>query len=266
MAIADPTDLAGHDWGSAPDLYGPRHEYREALVLRELLPATPGPRILNAGSGAGSLTLRLADLGLRTTSIDASPELCELTRSLLEERHPGGRHLVRFGDVSRLGLSDGSFDGVVAAEVLEHVDDDRAALSEIHRVLRPGGVLVVTVPVDPFRYDWTDLWAGHRRRYTREGLAERLRAAGFEVERVRSWGFPLSRAFHELAFRPALRRRLERGPASEAPAPSRSAGVAKRVVRAALELDTLVGDRGPGVGLIALARRPADPSPRPGPG
>jgi SAM-dependent methyltransferase len=263
MAIADPTDLAGHDWGSAPDLYGPRHDYRESLVLRELLPATPGPRILNAGSGAGSLTVRLARLGLRTTSIDASPELCARTRALLEQEDPGGRHLVRVGDVSRLGLSDGSFDGVVAAEVLEHVDDDRAALGEIHRVLRPGGVLVVTVPVDPFRYDWTDLWAGHRRRYTREGLAERLRAAGFEVQRVRTWGFPLSRAFHELVFRPALRRRVEAGPTAAAAAPGRSAGIAARAVRAALEIDTLVGDRGPGVGLIALARRPAGPPPRP---
>lgn len=266
MATADPTDLAGHDWGSAPDLYGPRHDYRESLVLRELLPATPGPRILNAGSGAGSLTLRLADLGLRTTSIDASPELCERTRALLDAHHPGARHLVRVGDVARLGLSDGSFDGVVAAEVLEHVDDDRAALREIHRVLRPGGALVVTVPVDPFRYDWTDLWAGHRRRYTHAGLEERLRAAGFEVERVRSWGFPLSRAFHELVFRRALRRRLEAGPVVGARPPGRAKRVVTRVVRAALELDTLVGGRGPGVGLIALARRPPDPSQRPQPG
>ena len=252
--MTDPTDLGGHDWGSAPDLYGPRHDYRESLVLRELLPATPGPRILNAGAGAGSLTLRLAALGLRTTSIDASPELCAHTRRLLAERHPDGRHLVRVGDVARLGLSDASFDAVIAAEVLEHVDDDAAALAELFRVLRPGGVLIVTVPLDPFRYDWVDLWAGHRRRYTREGLAERLVAAGFVPERVTRWGFPLSRLFHEAVFRPALRRRLAARGADGATGPPSAA--ARRLVRAALEIDTLVGDRGPGVGLIARARRP----------
>lgn len=262
MPTLDPTDLAGHDWGSAPDLYGPRHDYRESLVLRELLPALPGPRVLNAGSGAGSLTLRLADLGLRTTSIDASPELSERTRRMLDERHPGARHLVRVGDVARLGLSDASFDAAVAAEVLEHVDDDRGALREVHRVLRPGGMLVVTVPLDPFRYDWTDLWAGHVRRYTPAGLAERLREAGFVDVRVRRWGFPLSRLFHEAVFRRSLRRRIA-APA-DAPAPHPPSSALRRVVRAALEIDTLVGDRGPGVGLIASAHRPATAPQSPG--
>lgn len=258
MARRDPTDLGGHDWGSAPDLYGPRHDYRESLVLRALLPATPGPRILNAGSGAGSLTVRLAEMGLRTTSIDASPEFCERTRRLLAERDPGGRHLVRVGDVTRLGLSDASFDAAVAAEVLEHVPDDRAALAELYRVLRPGGALVVTVPQGPYRYDWTDHWAGHIRRYTVEGLDERLRTAGFTPQYVRSWGFPLSRMFHDLVFRRELRKRVESGgQAAPGGGPPRLLG---KVVRAALEVDTLVGDHGPGVGLIALAYRPVSPA------
>ena len=62
-----------HDWGDAPELYGPRHDYREALILRRLLPALPGPEVLNAGAGAGTLTLKLVDAGLRVTSVDASP-------------------------------------------------------------------------------------------------------------------------------------------------------------------------------------------------
>ena len=50
-----------HDWGERPELFGPRHDYREALILRRLLPALPGPAVLNAGAGAGSLTLRLVE-------------------------------------------------------------------------------------------------------------------------------------------------------------------------------------------------------------
>src|SRR5690606_13468429 len=64
------TDVTTHDWGDAPELYGPRHDYREALVLRRLLPALPGPRVLNAGAGAGSLTLKMVAAGLQVTSVD----------------------------------------------------------------------------------------------------------------------------------------------------------------------------------------------------
>jgi ubiquinone/menaquinone biosynthesis C-methylase UbiE len=253
-------ELPEHDWGSAPLMFGPRHDYRESLMLRLLLPAMPGPRVLNAGAGAGSMTLRMATLGLRTTSLDESPELCAHLESSLAERGIPGRHIVRVGDVSRLGLSDASFDAAVCGEVLEHVDDDRAALLELSRVLRPSGVLVVSVPQDPFRYDWTDFWAGHQRRYTADGLGQRLRDAGFEVSEVRSWGFPLSRVYHAAVFRPMLRRRLLAGPKAPGSmaAPPKLASKAARWV---LELDSVAGGRGPGIGLIALARKPASSGP-----
>ena len=80
-----------HDWGDAPELYGPRHDYREALILRRLLPALPGPEVLNAGAGAGSLTLKLVDAGLRVTSVEASPALCDWVAAALRERGAGDR-------------------------------------------------------------------------------------------------------------------------------------------------------------------------------
>ncbi len=253
-------ELPEHDWGSAPLMFGPRHDYRESLMLRLLLPAMPGPRVLNAGAGAGSMTLRLAALGLRTTSLDESPELCAHLQHELSERPVQGRHIVRVGDVSRLGLSDASFDAVVCGEVLEHVDDDRGALVEIARVLRPSGVLVMSVPLDPFRYDWTDFWAGHRRRYTEAGLTRRLTDAGFEVADIRTWGFPLSRAFHAMVFRPTLKRRLKAG-ATSRPDLGGPPRLASRAARWILELDSVAGGRGPGVGLIALARKPSSSGP-----
>jgi SAM-dependent methyltransferase len=255
MTTADP---AVHDWGDAPELFGPRHDFREALVLRRLLPALPGPEVLNAGAGAGSLTLKLVERGLRVTSTDHSPELCEWTRTALRARGAADANPVLVGDLQRIDLPDAAFDGAVCAEVLEHLDDDAAALGELHRVLRPGGVLLVTVPANPYRYDWTDRWAGHRRRYTPQALRGRMEAAGFAEVDVRGWGFPLTGLYHRQVYRRALRRRLEAGGGTAAGgAPPR---LAARAVRALLEVDAAFVGRRPGYhGLIALARRPGGP-------
>jgi SAM-dependent methyltransferase len=248
-----------HDWGDAPELYGPRHDYREALVMRRLLPALPGPEVLNAGAGAGSLTLKLVDAGLRVTSTDYSPELCEWTREGLRRRGAERDNPVLQSDLQRLDLPDAAFDAAVCAEVLEHLDDDAAALAELHRVLRPGGLLLVTVPANPYRYDWTDRWAGHRRRYTVGMLTDRLLAAGFVAPDVRGWGFPLTGLYHRQVYRRVLRRRLAAGGGRAAGgAPPR---LAARLVRAALEVDSAFVGRMPGYhGLIALARRSDDPA------
>jgi SAM-dependent methyltransferase len=255
-----PDRLAPHDWGATPELYGPRHDYREALLLRRLLPRTPGPEVLNAGAGAGSLTLKLVEAGLRVTSVDASPELCEWTRARLAARPDGAEHPVAVGDLQRLDLPGGAFDAAVCGEVLEHLDDDRAGAGELARVLRPGGLLVASVPANPYRYDWTDHWAGHRRRYTADGFRGLLEDAGFEDVEVEGWGFPLTGLYHRVVYRPMLRRRLARGggEAGGGGGPRRPAGrIAARALRALLEIDTAFVGRRPGyLGLLAVARRP----------
>lgn len=248
-----------HDWGATPELYGPRHDYREALVLRRLLPALPGPEVLNAGAGAGSLTLKMVDAGLRVTSTDFSPELCDWTRRALRARGVEGAHPVIAGDLQNIDLPDSAFDAAVCAEVLEHLDDDAAALGELARVLRPGGLLLVTVPANPYRYDWTDRWAGHRRRYTVEGLREVIEAAGLIDVTVTAWGFPLTGLYHRQVYRRALRRRLAAGGGQAVGgAPPR---LVSRVVRAALEIDSAFIGRRPGYhGLLATARRRDEPA------
>ena len=249
--------ITAHDWGDAPEAFGPRHDFREALVMRRLLPAVPGPAVLNAGSGAGSLTLKMVDAGLSVTSVDASARFCDWTRAALEARGALDGNPVMAGDLQRLDLPDAAFDAAVCAEVLEHLDDDGAALRELARVLRPGGLLVVSVPANPYRYDWTDQWAGHRRRYTVGMLEERMRDAGFPDARADGWGFPLTGLYHRQVYRRALRRRLAAGGGgTNVGAPPR---LAAKVVRAALEIDSAVVGRRPGYhGLLAVAHRRAD--------
>jgi SAM-dependent methyltransferase len=200
------------------------------------------------------MSLRLAAAGFRVTAVDGSAAFVERLAPRLGAA-PGGPHRALRGDMGALPVDDASADLAVCAEVLEHLDDDAAAAGELLRVLRPGGALVVTVPAGPFRYDWTDRWAGHRRRYTAEGLAHLLAGAGFADVDVRGWGFPLTGLYHRWVYRPALRRRLRRGEEGLGGGPP---PLVHRVVRAALEVDTPFTGRRPGwFGLIATAGRRA---------
>lgn len=86
-------------------------------------------------------------------------------------------------DACALPLGDGSVDGVVSANLLEHVPDDRGALREFARVLRPGGRVAIVVPAGPSTYDYYDRFLGHERRYARRELATKCAEAGLEVVR-----------------------------------------------------------------------------------
>jgi SAM-dependent methyltransferase len=246
------TELTPHGWGDAPDLYGPRHDYRESLMMRRLRPALPTGHVLNAGCGAGSFTLRLLDAGYEVTSVDASEAFVQRVRQLV-----GDRGAVELADLHALRFEAGAFDAILCGEVREPRDDDQTAVREFARVLKPGGVVLASVPANPWRYDWSDHWAGHRRRYTAAGLAERFTAAGFADVDVTDYGFPLLGLYHRQVYRRMLKRRLERD-GGDVGAPT---GAMKRVaplVRAAFELDTLFMGRRPAYfGLIASARLPA---------
>ena len=78
-----------------------------------------------------------------------------------------------------------------AFDVIEHIEDDVRVLSEIHRALKPGGGLVVTVPQHRWLWSTQDEQAHHVRRYTRRELVQKVEDAGFEVRRVTSFVFLL---------------------------------------------------------------------------
>jgi SAM-dependent methyltransferase len=97
------------------------------------------------------------------------------------------------GSGEALPFADGTIDLVVAADVLEHIRDDRAAMAEIVRVLRPGGLIVITVPALPSLWGGQDIVSHHFRRYTKRTLRELLQAGrlpGARVQYFNTFLFP----------------------------------------------------------------------------
>ncbi len=132
-------------------------------------------RLLDAGCGTGMLLDDLARFG-RATGIDFSPLALQYSRQ---------RGLARLGraDAQCLPLADGCVDVVASLDVVEHVPDDVRVMSEFFRVLRPGGLAVMTVPAHPSLWSSHDVALHHYRRYTRAGFEGLVKDAGFEVVR-----------------------------------------------------------------------------------
>ncbi|HTO03420.1 MAG TPA: methyltransferase domain-containing protein [Opitutus sp.] len=138
--------------------------------------------ILDAGCGTGGLIRRLEQrrASWQWTGIDLEPLACELARTRCAAE-------ILQGSLGALPFEDNTFDAVVCSDVLYHLDDDVAALRELFRVLRPGGVAVINVPAHRWLWSYHDVTVHGRRRYDRVELREKLLATGFTSERLTHW-------------------------------------------------------------------------------
>ena len=158
-------------------------EGRQALIeglVERHVPREWGP-LLDVGCGTGRPADRLRGRGHRVVALDARPE---------GPVRVGASGPALQGLATRLPFPDGAFGGVLLLDVLEHVDD-RAALLEARRVLRPGGTALVAVPAVPGLWSERDRAAGHVRRYRRRNLIEALASAGLLAREVRYYQFLL---------------------------------------------------------------------------
>jgi SAM-dependent methyltransferase len=167
------------------------------LTIRlERLGIRPGQLVLDAGSGFGRHAFALARAGATVVALDYATQEVADTRAtfaamveageITEDRFGGGLR----GDATALPFADGSFDCVITSEVLEHIDVDTAAITELARVLKPGGTFAATVPTwFPEKVNWMlseeyhapKAVGGHVRIYTSADLKAKLRAAGLTV-------------------------------------------------------------------------------------
>src|SRR5260221_8022650 len=121
-----------HAWGTQPEMFGPRHEHRLAMIVREVRQLPQASRVLDAAIGLGQLAGKLYGAGYRVVGIDYSFE------AALHVRRTSPIPVI-VGDLTMLPFRTGAFDGVTTGETLEHLDDDRGAAREIGRVVRRGG-------------------------------------------------------------------------------------------------------------------------------
>ncbi|NJN66615.1 MAG: glycosyltransferase [Chloroflexaceae bacterium] len=181
-------------WGVSPAFDGRRRRFRENSLYRAIRRYAPGRTVLDAAYGDGSLARRLVASGYSVIGLGCP---CRASGSV-GYRQPGERVSLLQGDVTRIPCHDGAVDGVIASGVLEHLPDDHGPLREIWRVLRPGGVCVISVPAGTVRWNGKgSRGAGRVRGYRREDMQRVLEAQGFLVLRLRHAGFPLVRAFRQ---------------------------------------------------------------------
>lgn len=173
--------------------------FRARRRLVEWTIARAFPRLgslLEVGCGTGFL---LADLRERFPGAVLAG--CDILFDALRQAKPRlPRSLVFQADARGLPI-ERRFDVVIALDVIEHLDEDVAALREMFRVVERGGGLVLTVPQHRWLWSATDEFSRHRRRYSRAELLAKTRTAGFEVLRCTSFftaTLPLL-ALHRLA-------------------------------------------------------------------
>ena len=191
---------------------------KRVQTIFEWVPPADEARILDCACGRGfylNMYRYVSECALVGLELDA-----EIIRKAQRNvGHLPGITLTR-GNIYALPFPADYFDGVILSEILEHIEDDVAGLREVWRVLKPGGVVAITVPHAnyPFLWDpinWTlervfhthirrgplaGIWANHVRLYRREQLRAVVQQAGFVVEAERSfthYSFPF---IHNLVY------------------------------------------------------------------
>ena len=158
---------------------------RNSYILKYLLPK-PKDRILDIGCGVGYFAKLLSDHGCNVYGVDINPESVELCNSTI-----GNNFIV--GNAELLEYSDECFDKILCSEVLEHLKDDLTAIQEIYRVLKPNGLVLITVPstdgvfgskIKNIMHDHDGPEKHEREGYSNKEIKDLLVKVGFKIEKT----------------------------------------------------------------------------------
>lgn len=178
---------------------------RRVQTIFEWLTPQDGDRILDGGCGRGFYLRFIRHIcGAELTGLELAYPLVHIARDALS----GLPHITLInGSLYNIPYPAATFDKVILSEVLEHIPDDVHALREVARVIRPGGLIAITVPHANYPFWWdpinktletlfkthirrgllAGIWANHVRLYTREQLQSAVLSAGLEIVKERSF-------------------------------------------------------------------------------
>lgn len=210
----------------------PRYLMRLDLIDRLLdrLPRAP-ESFLEIGPGQGDIAQSLLDRfpGTNGVAVDMAEQSIEQCRA----RFAGDPRMTMVLTDAHLLAYEKRFDIVVACEVLEHIEDDRTVIRRIHDALRPNGHAILSVPAFAQKWEVSDRYVGHVRRYERDDLLDKLRGCGFEIDACWCYGFPVAQLlypFRQAYYTWRTVRRSARN--SSQRAASAASGVERAVARA----------------------------------
>lgn len=214
--------------------------------------------VVEVGPGVGATSWRIAR-GRRYRGYEPDPESFAVAAKRLRtipDATVRNSHLPETPQVSA--------DGLVAFEVLEHIKDDQGALEEWIEWIRPGGLVLLSVPAHKHRFGPMDTAVGHYRRYGRDDIVSLLQAAGFSDIQVRAYGMPVGYVLEWVRNRMLVRRMARVGReegtrrSGRSFQPKRWAAVLVTIVMAPFVLMQKPFARTElGIGWIAWGRRPS---------
>jgi SAM-dependent methyltransferase len=167
--------------------YRARREVLAALIERTMR-LTPNADILEVGCGTGH-NIRMLERFGKVDGIEIDPEARRFAEKRLKRK-------ISSAALPKLtGIKRGHYDLVAALDVVEHIDDDRAAIAGLASCLKPGGKLLVTVPAHQWMWSAHDELNHHKRRYSKRGLRQLIEASPLQLDEIgyfNSFLFPLA--------------------------------------------------------------------------
>jgi len=170
---------------AADDLAIMREAQRYSAHVFDLVRAHVGSRVLEVGSGIGTMSRCLVDIADLVVGIEPNPNCAVHAREALRNHPRFSLRVCHLEECDTAELVEQRFDTVLCINVLEHIADDVSALRTFKSILVPGGRVLVFVPAVPAAYGPLDAELGHHRRYNRRTLTAAIVDAGLELLQLR---------------------------------------------------------------------------------
>ena len=161
-------------------------------AVMQLVKNSKAKTFVEVGCGAGDLSFRLCEMGLKGYGIDFSAEAIKIASEKMRKYIENGQYQLIQGDIFAIESQGIKVDLGLSMMVMEHVQDDTLFLKKIQKVIQPGGHILVAVPGRRDRWCFEDETVGHLRRYDREDLQKVMAQSGMDNVVVWSVAVPVA--------------------------------------------------------------------------